>query len=161
MFLSPEVFKKGNNALGWLPLARKGTRGLVSEYYFPQVYVRDEWAQRHPIFNGLPTGLMDYVFYREIIPDYRYSGQDTPDEAVAGAFRTSMGYNCAELMLSVYNLGAGRFILNALRVRQALGQDPTAEHLLRNMLNYAARDADKPLAGLPVDIEGQLKAMGY
>ncbi|MCL5099418.1 MAG: glycoside hydrolase family 2, partial [Candidatus Omnitrophica bacterium] len=161
VFLSLDVFKRGNNPLGWLPLANKGRMGMVSEYYFPQVYVRDEWAKRHPIFSGLPTGLMDYVFYREIIPDYRFAGQDTPDEAVAGAFRTSMGYNCAELMVSVYNLGAGRFILNALRVRQALGQDPTAEHLLRNMLNYAAKDADKPLTSLPTDFESQLKAIGY
>ena len=104
---------------------------------------------------------MDYVFYREIIPDFRYSGQDAPDEAVAGAFRTSMGYNCAELMLSVHKLGAGRFTLNSLRVRQALGQDPTAEHLLRNMLNYAAQDLNKPLAELPAGFEAQLKTIGY
>ncbi len=161
VFLSLDVFQKDGNPLGWLPLANKGTLGLISEYTFPQVYIRDEWAKRHPIFNGLPTGLMDYVFYREIIPDFRYSGQDTPDEAVAGAFRTGMTYNCAELMLSVYQLGAGKFILNSLRVRQALGQDPTAEYLLRNMLNYAARDSANPLTGLPADFEEQLKAMGY
>ena len=66
-----------------------------------------------------------------------------------------------DLMLSVYNLGAGRFILNSLRVRQDLGQDPTAERLLRNMLNYAARDSTEPLADLPSGFEEQLKAMAY
>jgi hypothetical protein len=64
-------------------------------------------------------------------------------------------------MVSVYNLGAGRFILNALRVRQALGQDPAAEHLLRNMLNYAAQESGRPLADLPAGFKEQLKAMGY
>jgi hypothetical protein len=161
VFLSLDVFNKEGNPLGWLPLANKGSMGIVSEYNFPQVYIRDEWAKRHPIFSGLPTGVMDYVFYREIIPDFRYWGQETPDEAVAGAVRTSMGYNCAELMLSVYKLGAGKFILNSLRVRQALGQDPTAEYLLRNMLNYAAQDADKPATPLPNDFEEQLQAIGY
>ena len=64
--------------------------GMVSEYTFPQVYLKDEWAKRHPLFDGLPCGgLMDYTFYREIIPDWRYWGQDLPEEAVAGAFRNS------------------------------------------------------------------------
>jgi hypothetical protein len=160
VFLSPEVFGKEGNPLGWLPLVNKGAVGVVSEYTFPQVYPRDEWAKRHPIFDGLPTGLMDYAFYREIIPDRRFAGQDTPDEAVAGAFRTSMGFG-SELMVAVHNLGAGRFILNSLRVRQALGQDPTAEHLLRNMLNYAAENSAKPPADLPADFKKQLKLIGY
>ena len=161
VFLSLDVFNRDGNPLGWLPLANKGSMGQVSEYFFPQVYIRDEWAKPHPIFDGLPTGLMDYVFYREIIPDVRYAGQDAPDEAVAGAFRTGMSYNCAELMLSVYRLGEGRFILNALRVRQALGQDPTAERLLRNMLRYAGRDTDKPPAPVPADFNAYLKTLGY
>jgi hypothetical protein len=161
VFLSLDVFEREGNALGWLPLQQKGTKGIVSEYYFPQVYVRDEWAKRHPIFDGLPTGLMDYVFYREILPDYRYGGQDAPAEAVSGAFRTSIGYNLAELMVTVHDLGKGRFILNALRVRQALGGDPTAERLLKNMLNYMARDAGKPLESLPANFEERMKAIGY
>ena len=85
----------------------------------------------------------------------------TSEFTPAGAFRSSCPGHHSELMLSVYNFGAGRFILNSLRVRQALGQDPTAERLLRNMLHYAARDAEKPLAELPADFEAQLKAIGY
>ena len=142
VFLTLDVFQKADNPLGWLPLAEKGSMGMVSEYTFPQVYLKDEWAKRHPFFDGLPCGgLMDYTFYREIIPDWRYWGQDLPEEAVAGAFRNSAVGEChSELMLSVHRLGAGRFILNSLRVRQELGRDPTAERLLRNMLRYAARD---------------------
>ena len=162
IFLTLDVFKKGDNPLGWLPLANKGTMGMVSEYTFPQVYPKDEWVKKHPLFEGLPCGgLMDYTFYREIIPDLRYWGQAIPAEPVAGAFRTSCPGHHSELMLSVFNLGSGRFILNSLRVRQALGQDPTAERLLRNMLRYAARDATKPAVEPPAGFEEQMKAMGY
>jgi len=163
IFLTLDVFKKGDNPLGWLPLARKGAMGMVSEYTFPQVYPKDEWTKKHPLFDGLPCGgLMDYTFYREIIPDWRYWGQEIPEEPVAGAFRNSVVAEChSELMLSVYNLGAGRFILNSLRVRQELGQDPAAERLLRNMLRYAARDADKPTVQ-PKGSHGELlNALGY
>jgi hypothetical protein len=36
-----------------------------------------------------------------------------------------------------------------------------AERLLRNMLNYAGQNLDKPLADLPPDFDKQLQAMGY
>ena len=58
-------------------------------------------------------------------------------------------------------MDAGRFIFNTLRIRDMLGVDPAAERLLRNLLNYAARDLDKPLAELPADFQQQLKAIGY
>ena len=163
IFLCPDVFKKDGNPLGWLLLANKGALYMVSEYSFPQVYPKDEWAKRHPLFDGLPCGgLMDYTFYREIIPDLRYGGQDTPDEAVAGSFRTSHpGAYWCDTMLSVYRFGEGRFILNALRVRQELGQDPTAERLLRNMLRYAATDAGKPAASCGEGLGGLLQQIGY
>ena len=63
--------------------------------------------------------------------------------------------------MAVYPLGAGRFVLNTLRIRDTLGRDPAAERLLRNMLRYAARDIDKPLVDLPADFDATLKAMGY
>jgi hypothetical protein len=162
VFLVPDVFRKGDDRLGRLPLTKKGTLEMVSEYTFPQVYPKDEWAKSHPLFDGLPSGgLMDYTFYREIIPDYRFQGQDTPAEAVAGAFRTSCASYVSELMLSVHRLGAGRFILNAFRVRPALGQDPTAERLLRNMLRYAAVDPAKPAVPAKAKIDELVNAIGY
>ncbi len=141
VFLCPDVFRTDADPLGRLPLAQRGRLDRVSEYWFPQVYPKDEWARKHPLFDGLPSGgLMDYTFYREIIPDFRFLGQSTPDEAVAGSFRTSHpGAYWCDTMLSVHKLGQGRFILNSLRVRQELGRDPTAERLLRNMLRYAAK----------------------
>ena len=133
VFLSPEVLRKGNESLGWLPLASKGTVSPIRGW----LYLKDEWAKRHPIFDGLPSGgLMDYTFYREIISDNVLVGQDPSTEAVAGAIKASQDYSSG-LMMAVYKSGAGRFILNTLLIRENLGTNPVAERLLRNLLNYA------------------------
>jgi hypothetical protein len=157
VFLSPAVFARKDQPAGWVPLARKGTvAGLPS-----WLYHKDEWCKRHPIFEGLPAGgLMDYTFYREIIPDAAFVGQDPPAEVVAAGINASQGYSSG-VFTGVYELGEGRFVLNTLRIRENLGPNPVAEKLLRNMLRWAARDVDKPLADLPGDFDRQLKAMGY
>ncbi|MCX6910917.1 MAG: glycoside hydrolase family 2, partial [Verrucomicrobia bacterium] len=134
VFLSPGVLRKGDQPLGWLPLANKGTAKPIRGW----LYLKDEWAKRHPIFDGLPSGgLMDYTFYREIIPDTVLVDQAPPVEAVAGAIKASQDYSSG-LMVAVYESGAGRFILNTLLIRENLGTNPVAERLLRNLLNYAA-----------------------
>jgi len=89
-----------------------------------------------------------------------FSGGDPPVEAVAGAIKSSQGY-LSGLMVSVHELGAGRFVLNTLNIRQNLGKHPAAERLLRNMLRDAARDVKKPPAELPPEFETRLRAMGY
>lgn len=139
VFLSPDVLKKGEQPLGWLPLANPGTATPIRGW----LYLKDEWAKRHPIFDGLPSGgLMDYTFYRELIPDTVLVGQDPPSEAVAGAIKASQDYSSG-LMLAVYESGAGRFILNTLLIRENLGSHPAAERLLRNLLNYAASQSKR------------------
>ena len=133
MFLSPDVLRKDDQPLGWLPLANKGTVSSIRGW----LYLKDEWAKRHPIFDGLPSGgLMDYTFYREIIPDTVLVGQDPPAEAVAGAIKASQDYSSG-LMVAVFESGAGRFVLNTLLIREHLGTNPVAERLLCNLLNYA------------------------
>jgi hypothetical protein len=157
IFLSPEVFKKGDSNVGWLPLANKGSLTPIQGW----LYLKDEWAKRHPIFEGLPAGgLMDYTYYREIIPDVVWMGQEPPAEAVAGAIKASQDYSSG-LMLAVYPFGAGRFILNTLLVRENLGSHPGAERLLRNLLRYAALDLDRPVAERPAHFEAQLRSIGY
>ena len=160
----------------WLPLAHKGT---ITEADWVGGYFRGaRWAKRHPIFDGLPAGgMMDARFYSNIISplilsqDYTiYTGGvlmnpatapfDRPSEAVCGSIRTNSEY-VSGLHIGVWDFGAGRFIVNTLRIRENLGTDPAAERLLRNLLNYAARDLDKPVAELPADFEKQLKAIGY
>jgi hypothetical protein len=157
IFLSQEVFKKGDSNVGWLPLTNKGSLTAIAGW----LYLNDEWAKRHPIFDGLPAGgLMDYTFYREIIPDALWMGQDPPAEAVAGAIKASQDY-ASGLRVSVHPFGAGRFILNTLLIRENLGSHPAAERLLRNLLRYAASDLNQPVADPPADFEAQLKSIGY
>jgi hypothetical protein len=157
VFLSPAVFAKGNQPAGWVPLGRKGSLAGLPSW----LYHKDEWAKTHSIFDGLPAGdLMDYTFYRDIIPDTAWVDQDVPFEVVAGAINTSIDYS-AGLLVSVHSLGAGRFILNTLLIRENLGQNPAADRLLVNMLRYAARDVDKPAVALPADFERQLKTLGF
>jgi hypothetical protein len=157
VFLSPEVFTQGAQPTAWLPLAKKGTAKPIRGW----LYLKDEWAKSHPIFDGLPSGgLMDYTYYRELIPDLVFTGQEPPAEAVAGAIKASQDYDSG-LMLAVYPLGAGRFVLNTLRIRETLASHPAAGHLLLNLLRYAARDVEKPSAPLPPDFDRQLDALGY
>ena len=103
---------------------------------------------------------MDYSCYRELIPDLVLAGIEPVAEPVAGGINASSGYQSG-LMVAVCRFGAGEFILNTLRIRDNLGKVPQAERLLRNLLRFAARDAAKPLAEPPPDLEVQLKAAGY
>lgn len=157
VFLSPNVFANGNQPAAWVPLVHKGNLTALPSW----LYHKDEWAKAHTVFDGLPAGgLMDYTFYRDIISDTAWTGQDVPAEVVAGATNTSQDYS-AGLTVSIHSLGAGRFILNTLYIRENLRQNPAADRLLLNMLRYAGKGAGEPLTDLPADFDSQLKAMGY
>jgi hypothetical protein len=146
-------------ALRWapFPMVTKPSIGDVPTWYFRA----DHWAKRHSIFDGLPCGgILDYTFYREILSARVFSGLQPPLEAVSGALDTSEGYH-SDLQISVHNLGEGRFIMNTLKIRENLGEVPTAELLLRNMLNFVGRNRSKALAELPPDFDEQLRSMGY
>ena len=133
VFLSPDVLKEGGQSLGWLPLVNKGTASPIRGW----LYLKDEWAKRHPIFDGLPAGgLMDYTFYREIIPDTVLAGQDPPVEAVAGAIKASQDYSSG-LMLAVYESGRWTVRPEHAADPRKPRANPVAERLLRNLLNYA------------------------
>jgi len=135
VFLRPEVFQRGEDPVGRLALEPKGAlRGIHG-----WLYLKDEWAKEHPVFDGLPAGgLMDYSVYREVIPDLVLSGQAPPDDAISGAIKASQDYDSG-LMVSMYRKGDGRVLLSTLRVRENLPQSPVAERLLRNMLTWAAK----------------------
>jgi hypothetical protein len=134
IFLDPQVFAAADDPTAFLPLEPRGTLVPIRGW----LYLKDEWAKRHPIFDGLPAGgLMDYNYYRELIPDLVWQGQDPPAEAVAGAIKASQDYSSG-LMLAVYRRGEGRLVLNTLKIRENLEVHPAAQRLLRNLLRYAA-----------------------
>lgn len=157
VFLCPNVFQRGDQPAGWLPLATKGNiRGIHS-----WLYQKDDWAKQHPVFEGLPAGqLMDAVYYRETIPDLVFSGQSAPHEAICGAIKASQDYDSG-LMVASWKLGAGRFLVNTLWIRESLGSNPPAERLLRNMLGWAGSELGQPVAELPADFTTTLKELGY
>ena len=104
-------------------------------------------------------GLLDYTYYRELLPDLAYVDTDKPDVAVAASMNTSFAY-WSGLTLAIYDLGAGEFVLNTMHIREHLGKVPAAERLLRNILRYAARNATLPIEALPVDFDAELAARG-
>jgi len=166
IFLSPKVFYKksgwfgwDDEPLGWLPLRSKGE---IKHLMNIGLYHPEHWNKRHPIFAGLPNGgLMDYMVYRNVLVNEVWSGQDPPDEAVAGATFVVFSDYASGLMVAVYKLGAGRFILNTLALESNLGKDPVAERILRNMIRYAARNTAAVLQKVPDDFDEQLVRIGY
>ncbi|HOD80152.1 MAG: Beta-galactosidase [Planctomycetes bacterium ADurb.Bin126] len=133
IFPCPEVFRQDKDPMAYLPLEHKGTLAHMASW----VYLKDEWAKRHPIFDGLPCGgVLDLAFYREIIPDHVLAGQNPPAQAVAGAINASQAYSSG-LLVAVHSLGSGRIVLNTLRVRDNLGAHPAADRLLANMIRWA------------------------
>ncbi len=157
VFLTTDTYAKGDQSAGWLPLKTKGQVSGIARW----LYHSDEWVKRHPIFDGMQAGgLMDYSYYRELIPDVVFAGMEAPDDPVAGGINASWGYQSG-LTVAVHHFGAGEFILNSLLIRDNLGKVPQAERLLRNMLRFAGRHLAEPPAALPADWEAQLKAVGY
>ena len=103
---------------------------------------------------------MDYACYRELIPDLMFMGIEPATDPVAGGINASWGYQSG-LMMGVYKLGAGQFIINSLHIRENLGQQPVADRLLVNLLRFATRDLSQPVAELSPDFQSLLQAMGY
>ena len=131
VFLSEQIFRKGNDPTGYLPLKERGTIGKPQEW----LYHVDQWSKQHPIFAELQSGgIMDYAYYREILPTLFFVNTQTPEEAIAGGNNTSLKYESG-LMLAIYKRGQGQFLINTLLIRENLGKVPQAERLLRNLLN--------------------------
>ncbi|MDR2705558.1 MAG: hypothetical protein LBC02_07240 [Planctomycetaceae bacterium] len=133
IFLCPEVFREGKDSTAYLPLNPKGN----IDYEYSWLYNCDEWARKHPVFDGLQSGgLLDNVYYRELISNVYFSGQELPKEAIAGTFKTSGQHYVSGLFLAIHQKGKGQIVLNTFRIRENLGTIPQAEQLLRNILRY-------------------------
>lgn len=161
VFLSPGVFARNGQPLGWLPLAKKGTYGPVD--FYGGYYRGDTFGTGHALFDGLPgKGVLDYTLYRNILSQGGYGLMDStlPDELIVGGIRAQFGYE-SNVQTAFYKFGEGKFLFNTLKIRESLGKDPVAELLLRNLLNAAGKGLDKPASGLPADFDQQLQAIGF
>ncbi len=150
IFLSPETLAQDG-----LQLPCKGkVVGLPSG-----VYHKEEWNYRHAVFAGMPTGgLMDYVYYRTLIPSIGWQRDGAaPATVLAGAIQPAPGSGYASgLLLFADGFGAGECFVNTLRVRENLDKDPAADRLLSNLLTCATRHLDAPPLPPPADLEEQL-----
>jgi hypothetical protein len=163
VFLEPDAFKNGDDATCWLPLANKGKRITVADW----LYHKECVAKRHPVFEGLQTGLLDWNYYDQTIGHDIYSGQDDPDEMVCAAFYPCMlpwiagtTYGSGAMIAS-YRLGAGRFILNTFNLCGQLDQNPTADRLLLNLVRYAQAQRSPRLVKMPEKLNRRLTTEIY
>ncbi len=138
IFLQPSAFLKGEDKAGWLPFTQKGK----CEPFLNWLYHREDVAKKHPVFQGLPSGgILDWSYYGQIIPYVLFEGQPTPDEVIAAGFavgyttRDPEGYKSG-VVLGSYNHGAGKFFINTLRLLENLDQNPAADRLILNLIQY-------------------------
>ncbi len=161
VFLCPLAFKHGKNTTSWLPLVNKGRCYKFGSH----VYYKQEVAKKHPIFDGLQArGILDWDYYQQVIPQYLFDGQDTPDDVAVAAF--AVGYPCPDgyasgLVSCSYRFGAGWFILSSLRILENINESPVADRLLLNMINYASGLVTKSPVELPKNFAALLKSIGY
>jgi hypothetical protein len=123
VFLSPAVFARGTNPLGFLPLATKGSPASTD---FGGYYRGDTFAPRHPVFAGLTSGgILDYTLYRNVITQggNGINGLPVPDDLIVAGIRAQFSY-ASVMQTAAYRFGAGRFIFNTLRITENLGTDP-------------------------------------
>jgi len=166
LFLTPSAFRRGDDAVGRLPLAVKGRCHEFSNW----LYHREDVAGRHPLFAGLPpAGIMDWDYYGSVIPRYVFEGQQEPDDVAAAFFavgyasmteRVMSGY-ASGLVAASYPFGAGRFLLNSLRVLENVDRHPAADRLLLNMVAYGATLTKAAAAPLPGNFDALLDAIDY
>ncbi len=155
------ALKSPRNDSEWLPLKKKGK----CAFYKDDLYHKETVAKRHPLFDGLMNhGIMDWDYYGPINASTVFEDVETSDDIAAATFGAGYivkgGYVSGPVLAS-YPFGAGRFIINSLRVLENLGSHPAADRLLLNMVNYAAGFAKGPAALLPKNFEKTLKAINY
>jgi hypothetical protein len=131
LFLSSNVFANETDATHWLPFDNKGVFNVMPDW----LYHKDDWARRDSAFDGLECGgVLDYVFYRDLIPVVTFKLQEPePDVAIAGAFSTQMGYDSG-LSMAEWKLGQGKILLSTWLIQESL-PSPIAERMLINLLN--------------------------
>jgi hypothetical protein len=161
VFLSPLAFQREKDPVGWLPLVRKGRCYRFHDW----LYHKECVAKPHRLFEGLQgNGILDSYYYGQVIPDYLFDGQDTPDDVAAAAFATGYstpGGYASGVLLGSYRFGEGTFIVNTFPVLEHLDAHPAADRLLLNMIQHSAGFVKLPLVPLPPDFDSQLGAIGY
>ncbi|HXW82519.1 MAG TPA: glycoside hydrolase family 2 TIM barrel-domain containing protein [Acidimicrobiales bacterium] len=105
------------------------------------LYHKDCFARRADFVDGLPgPGLMDWRYYREVLPRHLLQG-DAEDVA---AFATAIGFPCpggyaSGLLVATFTQGRGCIVVNTFDLLDNLGSLAVADRLMLNLLRYATR----------------------
>jgi hypothetical protein len=81
-------------------------------------------------------------------------GYASQTEVVKGGYASG-------LLVASYPFGAGRFVVNSLRLLENVDRHPAADRVLLNMIGYAAGFTKESPAPLPADFDARLRAIGY
>lgn len=152
LFLSRDVIADENGANLRLPLDQKGYQKTAKWKRMigdeppleaePNIFRSDLVALKHPIFSGLPTGVLAPDIYGNLLrPKARFSGITVPKDVAA------VWTNLSEdgLVVGVYDYHQGKFLINSFDLIGNIGQ-PAADRLIFNMVDYARtseREASK------------------
>lgn len=100
----------------------------------------------HPVFAGLPTRCVMGPTYKNVMPSWGLSLEGA--ESLLPAFSTPVGYHgvlkrigCEPTVrlaeaLTVRPYGSGRLVFSQLPLVPKLGQEPVADRILANMINW-------------------------
>ena len=129
-----------------LPINARTKRAMGNWMCIPRL-VND-----HPVFDGLPTGCMMGPIYENVWAQSTLL--DVGGETIAGAigFDWFPDYDLSKRHyygpgdtwwgadMAIVPLGSGRCIVSQLRLVENLGQDPVADRILFNLIDFANRE---------------------
>jgi hypothetical protein len=137
VFLVPQAWKKEEDTTHWLPLTPKGE----CIQFYDWLYHKECVGKNHTVFSDLPSGgLLPWQYYDQVIPHNVFIGLPDPEETIAAAFATGYprpGGYLGGVLIGSYRHGAGRLILNTMRILEHVNRHPAADRLLLNLVRHA------------------------
>ncbi|HME53731.1 MAG TPA: glycoside hydrolase family 2 TIM barrel-domain containing protein [Candidatus Lokiarchaeia archaeon] len=159
IFASINAFKYNMDPLYWVPLEINGMLTKTATW----APGRDDFAKKHPIFDGLPAGLLDVDMFRELVSEFTIDSQEADCDVIAGAFgvgyyptRDKSGYYSG-IHVAIYPFFEGKFIINTFMILDHLGRNPVGDRILLNMVRFASQSIDAPASDLPADYSSRTR----
>lgn len=148
----------------WDVLARRVRSGSVAVFLDPEamdgvwtacqfqkcndwLFHKEYVAKPHPIMAGLQgAGMLDPDYYGPVFAPRLFAKDAVPEDTIVAAF--TCGYSPpptyrSGVILGVYAMEKGRFIVNAFNIAQNIDLHPAADRLLLNLLRHAYELATK------------------
>jgi hypothetical protein len=136
IFLSRQVLSDAKGINKWIDVELKGTQtGGNGE---PNIFRSDIVAFDHPVFSGLPKGVLIPLIYENLLrPKARFSDITLPDD-IAAVWIKGTVKNEAGLVIGIYNHQKGKFLINSFDLIGNIGQ-PAADRMILNMVKYGQK----------------------